>query len=197
MALEIGNSVALLVVSVILIQGFWLALLTYLMFTRAQRKGKRKNTPHIRETLIEDVFLVHRSGLLIRHLTRRLKPLPDSDILGGMLRAVQEFVRDSFRGEPGELEDMRFGELRISICTGKHVVLAAVVRGARPEDMIDHLRAAVRDLEEGHGDQLASWDGRLANVRFVDGYLRKLLRGAYEDAEEASATPLVRVSRVP
>ncbi len=197
MAIELGNAVALLVVGIILIQGFWLAFLTYQMFSRAKRGRRQENGPDIRDTVIEDVFLLHRSGLLIRHLTRRLKPLADSDILGGMLRAVQEFVRDSFRGEPGELEAMTFGELRISICTGKQVVLAAVVRGARPEDMIDQLRAAVVDLEDGHGERLAQWDGRLTAVRFVDEYLEKLLGGDYEEAEVQPSTPLVRVRDVP
>lgn len=200
MAIELSNAVALLVVGIILIQGLWLSYLTHHMFSRARgkRERERQRDPDIRDTVIEDVFLLHRSGLLIRHLTRRLKPQADSDILTSMLRAVQEFVRDSFREEEGELEDMTFGELRISICSGQHVVLAAVVRGARPEDMIDQLRAAVEDVEDNHEERIADWDGRLDSVDFVDLYLKRLLEGGYEEREEAAPEPpLVRVREVP
>ncbi|TLZ58816.1 MAG: hypothetical protein E6K16_08050, partial [Methanobacteriota archaeon] len=60
-------------------------------------------------SLIDDVFLLYNDGLLIKHETRRLKPDVDSDILSGMLTAVQAFVKDSFRSDEGdELNEMTF-----------------------------------------------------------------------------------------
>src|SRR5437016_1800872 len=47
-----------------------------------------------KEAIIEDVFLLnHRDGILIKHETRRLRPNVDTDILTGMLTAVQQFVK--------------------------------------------------------------------------------------------------------
>ena len=52
------------------------------------------------EAIVEDVFLLnHKDGLLIKHETRRLRPDVDTDILSGMLTAVQAFVKDALRGQ--------------------------------------------------------------------------------------------------
>ncbi len=184
---ELSEGVVMLVVGFVLIQGLWLSVLTYLLYRRAQERGKARPLPEPEgDTVIEEVFLLHRSGLLIRHLTRRLKPHVDSDILTGMLRAVQEFVRDSFRGEMGELNQMTFGELKISIATGRHVVIATVIRGERPVDIMAQMKAALRHLEEDHHDLLEDWDGTVEAVQFVDDYLNSLLKGKYKDEAEGS-----------
>src|SRR5439155_5380198 len=80
--------------------------------------------------LIDDVFLLYNDGLLIKHETRRLKPDVDSDILSGMLTAVQAFVKDSFRSDEGdELNEMTFGEMHILLGRGKWLILAAIIGG--------------------------------------------------------------------
>ncbi|MFQ6012642.1 MAG: hypothetical protein ACE5LS_03240 [Thermoplasmata archaeon] len=183
---EVADAIVLLVVGFIAIQGIWLSALTYQMVGRNLRKRAAKEEAEERsENYVEEVFLLHRSGALLRHLTRRLKPYVDSDILSGMLRAVQEFVRDSFRGESGELNEMSFGELKISIVSGQHAVLATVIRGDPPDDIIDQIREALADLERNHGDLLRDWSGVVEDVPFVDGYLGRLLEGAYEDDGES------------
>src|SRR5207247_1085986 len=53
------------------------------------------------QTLIDDLFLLHKDGLLIKHYTRRLKPDVHSDVISGMLIAVQNFVNESFIGQAG------------------------------------------------------------------------------------------------
>ena len=48
---------------------------------------------------VEQVFLVHReTGLLLQHVARSDEVL-DSDMVSGMLTAIQDFVRDSFGGK--------------------------------------------------------------------------------------------------
>ncbi len=85
---ETGQAIVFLTVGFSLIQGMWLAVLTYFVYKRALRQGSETSTREAGDTFIEDVFLLHRSGVLIRHLSRRLKPHVDSDILTGMLRTV-------------------------------------------------------------------------------------------------------------
>jgi OOP family OmpA-OmpF porin len=183
---ETADAIVILVVGFMLIQGLWLSGLTYLMFKRAEVERRTERKVGLEDTYVEEVFLLHRSGLLIRHLTRRLKPHVDSDVLTGMLRAVQEFVRDSFREERGELNEMAFGEMRISICSGRHVVMAIVTRGEKPVDVMDQMRAAIEDLEAEHGDELKEWDGMMDRVDFVDNHLRRLLEGGYASGRRDS-----------
>ncbi len=132
------------------------------------------------ESIIEDVFLLYRDGVLIKHQTRRLKPDIDSDILSGMLTAVQAFVKDSFRGEAeGELDEMKFGEMRIMIGRGRYVILAGIVTGGDTFTMKNQISGCIREIEEKHWDQLEDWNGDLVLARDLDPYVKKLIRGEY------------------
>src|SRR5205807_3085540 len=84
-----------------------------------------------KEAIIEDVFLLnHRDGILIKHETRRLRPDVDTDILTGMLTAVQQFVKDALRGDDyADLNEMTVGHMHILIGRGKWLVLAARIEG--------------------------------------------------------------------
>ena len=182
---DVGQATAILTVGFFLIQGLWLAVLTFFVFKGSKRKSKEgASSSGSKDAIIEDLFLLDRGGLLMKHLTRRLKPHVDPDILTGMFRAVQEFVREAFRGgegeEKGELDEMTFGELKIALCSGPHVVLASVMRGERVAEVKGEMMAAIRDLEWQHGDKLRNWEGRMSEIGFVDDFLTRLLEGAYQ-----------------
>src|SRR2546422_8678465 len=73
------------------------------------------------DAILEDVFLLnHKDGLLIKHETRRLRPDVDTDILSGMLTAVQAFVKDAPRGDDyADLNEMTGAHMHILIGRGK------------------------------------------------------------------------------
>ncbi len=134
------------------------------------------------EAAIDDVFLLYRrDGVLIKHETRRLRPDIDTDILSGMLTAVQQFVKDSFRGDEGEeLNEMTVGQMHILIGRGKWLILAATITGGDMESMTSQIQACVKDMEDHHWDQLEDWDGDLDIAKVLGPYLKKLIRGEYE-----------------
>jgi hypothetical protein len=137
-----------------------------------------------KETVIDEVFLLHRDGLLIKHYTRRLKPDVDSDILSGMLIAVQNFVNESFIGEAGlrkegQLDEMKFGQYRILLVRGKFVIVGAVISGPRVEKVPAQIRAAIDDLEGGLGGVLERWDGDMQEVAGADRFMQDLIGGKY------------------
>src|SRR3989454_8428027 len=86
------------------------------------------------DAILEDVFLLnHKDGLLIKHETRRLRPDVDTDILSGMLTAVQAFVKDALRGgDYAHLNEMTVGHMHILIGRGKWLLLPARDRRGRP-----------------------------------------------------------------
>ncbi len=137
---------------------------------------------------LEDVFLLHRSGLLLKHYTRRLRPNMDSDVLSGMLVAVQEFIKDSFRGEGGSLDEIRFGEMRIKVLEGKWTIIAALVRGEATEGHKAQMRSALKDLETRYEDLLIDWDGTMDRIPEVDRIMQRLIDGGYRDPIPAMAT---------
>jgi len=136
---------------------------------------------------MEDVFLLHRSGLLLKHYTRRLRPNMDSDVLSGMLVAVQEFIKDSFRGEGGTLDEIRFGEMRIKVLEGKWTIIASLVRGEATEAHRTQMRAALKDLETRYEDLLIDWDGTMDRIPEVDRIMQRLIDGGYREPVAAAA----------
>ena len=193
---DIAEAVLIAVVGIMLIQGLWLSFLTYNLHRKKQREQAEKvekervDAEAERSTAIEDIFLLHRSGLLLKHYTRRLRPNVDSDVLSGMLVAVQDFIKDSFRGEKGGLNEIRFGEIRIVVIEGKWTILAAVVRGSRPFDIQPELRAALSELEVKYEDPLTDWDGTMEQIADVDLIMDALIEGKYRGRPPATPPPL-------
>ncbi len=197
---EIAEAILVAVIGIMVIQGLWLSFLTYNLYRKKLREREasvakeRERVEAERSTLIEDIFLLHRSGLLLKHYTRRLRPNVDSDVLSGMLVAVQDFIKDSFRGEKGQLNEIRFGEIRIVVMEGKWTILAAVVRGVRPFDIQPELGVALADLEAKYEDPLIDWDGTMDQIAEVDKIMGDLIEGRYRGlAASAPAKPAVTV----
>ncbi|TLZ49534.1 MAG: DUF11 domain-containing protein [Methanobacteriota archaeon] len=140
-----------------------------------------------RQTVIDEVFLLHRDGLLIKHYTRRMRPDVDSDILSGMLIAVQNFVNESFIGaeglqREGVLDELRFGEFKIVLERGQWVIVAAVLSGDPTNRVKDEVKAAIRALETALGPELEGWRGDMRSVEGADRYVQDLITGKYRHA---------------
>src|SRR4030066_87188 len=84
-------------------------------------------------TIVDEVFLMTPTGMLLKHYTRRLRPDQDEDILAGMLTAVQNFIRDSFDEAGGRLNEIRFENYDVLISHSKNVVIAAIITTKQPE----------------------------------------------------------------
>ena len=140
-------------------------------------------TPAVKtkEAIIEDVFLLnHRDGILIKHETRRLRPNVDTDILTGMLTAVQQFVKEALRGDDyADLNEMTVGHMHILIGRGKWLVLAARIEGDGSEPWTVQIERCIKDMEDHHWDQLEDWDGDMTLARVLTPYIKKLIDGAY------------------
>jgi uncharacterized repeat protein (TIGR01451 family) len=126
---------------------------------------------------IQQVFLLHKSGLLIKHYTRRLHGSLDTDILAAMIVAVQNFVRESFRFRAGDLEEMKFGPHKILLAHGRYAILAAVVSGSHLERLKSVLEFGAARLEEEFGPTLADWSGVVDELAGLDEVLDQILRG--------------------
>jgi hypothetical protein len=137
-----------------------------------------------KEAIIEDVFLLyHKDGLLIKHETRRLRPDVDTDILSGMLTAVQAFVKDALRGDDlGDLNEMTVGQMHILIGRGKWLVVAARIEGDGSQTWTGQIERCIKDMEDHHWDQLDEWDGDMSIARVLAPYIKRLIEGGYSEA---------------
>ncbi|NPA75273.1 MAG: PKD domain-containing protein [Euryarchaeota archaeon] len=124
---------------------------------------------------IDDVYLIDESGTLIHHATRRLKPDMDEDILSSMLVAIQEFVKDAFKGEDNvTLKSMEFGNKKIQIHKGKHLILAIISSSKIPRKVEAKASEILKEIEEKYANVIENWDGDVAAFRGVGEILKRL-----------------------
>lgn len=153
-----------------------LALVAVLGVTLAVGYGWRARSETVR---IDQLFLIHDSGMLIRHYTNGSGLQKDSDIVGGMLIVIQEFVRDSVNDRRGPLEEVRFGDRRVLLARGSHSVIAALVAGKRLNGLPARLERAISEFERVHGAELPNWSGDLGDLADADGAFEDLLVPRY------------------
>ena len=130
-------------------------------------------------TIVDEVFLMTPTGMLLKHYTRRLRPDQDEDILAGMLSAVQTFIKDSFDEAGGKLNEIRFENYDIIISHSKNVVIAAIISTKKPERLRNQLESATNDIEAKFGEQLSHWNGDRKELGDVDLLMKKFLAGKY------------------
>ncbi len=125
---------------------------------------------------VDEVFLVHKSGLLLVHLSKSLKAEKDRDVLVGMLTAVQSFILEAFaKGPSRELRQMDFGKRKILLRKGFHSYLAVIVRGRRPAVFTHRMRRALGEVERTYWRVIATWDGSSEGLEGADDLLRREL----------------------
>ncbi|MEM2900824.1 MAG: tetratricopeptide repeat protein [Thermoplasmata archaeon] len=124
---------------------------------------------------IERIMLVYNDG---RHVQSKVITEVadfDGDIFGGMLSAVQTFVRDSFKAAGGKLNTIHYGNMKILIEKGVQVYVALVAVGNEPEGTRELMRRFLIDLREKN-PWLAkkSWDGDAENFKGLTTLLDRL-----------------------
>jgi len=135
---------------------------------------------------VEDIFLMYQDGRLIQHTTRRLKADMDVDIMTSMLKAVQEFVKESIGMETGtELGSMEYGDNKIMLEKGKYTILAAVINGAEPGGFRDEMKSVVRNIESEFSSVLPDWNGVTARMAGAKRFMTQL--GAFAPGAAAAA----------
>ena len=130
-------------------------------------------------TIIDEIFLMTPTGLLLKHYTRRLRPDQDEDIMAGMLTAVQNFIKESFDERGGRLKEIRFENYDILISHSRNVVVAAIISTSKPEKLRTQLKLVTEELEERFGQKLTEWSGDRSEIGDVDNVMKQLISGKY------------------
>ena len=131
---------------------------------------------------VEQIFLIHReTSLSLLHVSTYAATTQDSDMVAGMLSAIQDFARDSFKtGNDEGLEEFRVGELQVWIASGAHAYLAAVIRGNPPRDLRICLEDAIESIHVLRGSALAKFDGDATPFESLRPELEPCLRAQYQ-----------------
>src|SRR5277367_684428 len=140
---------------------------------------------------VEQVFLIHReTGLVLNHLVAPTVATQDPDLVAGMLSAIQQFVRDSFKSKDSEsLASLNIGDLQVWVEESPNAILAAVVRGHAPADFRQAMNEVLEDIQRYFSSALANFKGDAGPFRAADERLSKLLETRYREAPEATKKP--------
>jgi outer membrane protein OmpA-like peptidoglycan-associated protein len=135
---------------------------------------------------VEQLFLIHReTSLSLLHVTADAALTKDSDMVAGMLSAIQDFARDSFAtGEDSDLEEFRVGELQVWIVPGRHAYLAAVIRGNPSLELRPTLEETIETVHVLKGSALAEFKGDAAGFESLRPELESCLRAQYATAKK-------------
>jgi outer membrane protein OmpA-like peptidoglycan-associated protein len=155
----------------------------------ALRTGKSFAEVVLLKTLlyrVEQVFLIHKdTGLLLQQVSAPGTKSQDADMVSGMLTAIQDFVHDSFASPEGdELEDMRVGDLTVSVERGPQAVLAAVIRGNAPKDLRAVFQEALERIHLQFGTALNEFEGDAAPFAATAPLLEECLQAHYDSGSK-------------
>lgn len=172
---------------------------------QAQMQGVSEAELAMRRSLpfqVERLFFVHReSGILLHHLLPADEAHPtalaatsvdDSDLISGMLTAIQDFVQDALgRGEEGQLDAIQYGNQQILIETARYTYIAIVVRGIEPSGLRAAMRSCAYEIERDHAAALRAFDGDLAPLQPAGARLRTLIPAAAGTDADATHAPAI------
>jgi len=132
-----------------------------------------------RRGLLEDVFLMYDDGRLIKHWSRRARPV-DADVFASMLTAMQAFVKDSLSDTAGALDEFAYGEARFVLHRGRKVTLAVEYHGRNVDPLKRALCDTVDSVEQRAAGLLEKWDGQVGPVaEIADPELERMVARRY------------------
>ncbi len=109
--------------------------------------------------MVETVFLLYGDGRAIfSHSGAAGEGMDDPELVGSMLIAVQDFVKDSFK-RPSPLDRMSYGDGSVLIERGAHLILALTIFGEPDSELRESMRDALSKLEANFAGIIEEWDG--------------------------------------
>ena len=138
---------------------------------------------------VEQAFLIHKkTGLLLQNVVAEDVVSHDADVVSGMLTAIQDFVKDSFKtsGEDG-LETLQVGELSVWIEEGPQLLLAVVIRGQASQELRTVLRDALESIYLEKAEALETFQGDNTVFEEIKPYLEICLEARYKSESRQSA----------
>lgn len=137
---------------------------------------------------VEEIFLVHyETSILLQYLAREVNSetgeeyfvtqSDDSELISGMLTAVQDFVADAFgeEGEPGSLGDFQHGQKQVLIKAARFVYVAVVIHGVAPSNFGSKVQNLAYEIEGAYAHVLRSFDGDVSAFDAAQTHLRELM----------------------
>jgi len=130
---------------------------------------------------VEELYLIYKDGRLVKNLSD-VEVKTDSDIMSGMLTAINDFVQDSFNTE-GDLGSIDYGNNKIVLQRGTHSYLAAVIYGETGNQFKGKMINAVRNIENIN-PTMGAWNGDAETILHTEHYLQPIIDETKQSTKE-------------
>lgn len=128
---------------------------------------------------IDEVFIMTKEGLLLRHFSYSSTSVVDEDILASMLIVVQNFVMSSFQKKQTRLKELRLGDFDLLINQGTYLS-AIVVSSSENLKMLEKpLNLMVKEIEDANLEMYKEWDGDTQNFIGIEDCVDKFIYEGY------------------
>jgi outer membrane protein OmpA-like peptidoglycan-associated protein len=142
----------------------------------------------LRESLpyyIDEIFIItKKSSILLCHVSRSEEKSIDKDLVGGMLSAINDFLKTSFKSGSSGVSEIQFGEYKIMIFESVYFYAALVVYGSPAMEFMRTVSDVMGDIHATYRSQLKNFNGTMAGLEGIDRPLRELI-GATNSAGPA------------
>ena len=122
----------------------------------------------------------------------------DKDVMGGMLAAITDFIKDSFKEDSGALKTLQHGKRTIYLERGVGMYLAVVFHGDPPPELRERMRKHLIRVWERYKYHLKVWGGTYEGLDGLDTMMRRIMEeeeieneGEPEESEPADIAPAV------
>jgi len=136
---------------------------------------------NIAEDPVQEVFLFHRDNRFISHVTQRLGPDVDDELLKETTDYIMDTIGHALRYDPGSAPHSipyGSGSWHILIEYGPDAYLAAMLSGPEPRGFRTEMHNQLDEIHMAYGQILYNWGGEMDGLkdikRMLDGLFIKL-----------------------
>jgi predicted ATPase len=146
----------------------------YMLFVNAFKDVAEHLIPLKEEfATVEEVFLINRAGVVMAHESKKEGGI-DRDIVGGMLTAVQDFVKDSFadKASVSGLARLDYGDKKILMEYGRTVFMTTVISGQESDEIRNDMKNMVSVIEKNYADVVEKWNGDISRLSGIKNIIK-------------------------
>ncbi len=144
--------------------------------------------------LIDEVFLIDKkSSLVMAHVSRLPEETADSDLVGGMLSAINDFIATSFKKKGAMASEIQFGESRIVIAESVYFFAAFVVSGSYGIDFLEEVESLLASIHAGFRKELKNFRGDMESVEGIEPPLLGFMNAKNTPPARQDEAPLRKV----
>ncbi|HQO01105.1 MAG TPA: hypothetical protein PLI62_02465 [Spirochaetota bacterium] len=133
----------------------------------------------LRESLpfyIDEIFLLDKkSSLLLGHASRNGEEKVDRDLVGGMLAAINDFIKTSFKAEKSSIDEIQFGNSKVMVTEHVYFFGALVAKGSPPLEFDNRIEGVMNDIHILYRRQLKNFSGNMEDVAGIEKPLERLI----------------------